>query len=146
MKLKIFILLSLIFYPIAISAQEANMSIQTLTESEIILLQNLSKRRQELDVREAELDLREAAIIAKEKELFTQAEKKNIQPRDTDVKEQAKTLSLMSPKDAGKIISEMESSTAALILKQLPPAQRSAILGKTETQKAAELLDKIGQM
>lgn len=134
------------------------------TEAELELLQKLSKRRDELVTREAELESRTRLLDAAESRLEVQiAELQELRKtieglvRKYDDQEQAEIESVvkiyetMKPKDAARILGELDMTTllgimermntrkTAPILAAMPPKRARAVTIELARQRAVDL-------
>jgi len=134
------------------------------TEAELELLQDLSKRRDALVMRENELDSRTRLLDAAESRLEAQiAELQDLRKtieglvRKYDEQEQAEIESVvkiyetMKPKDAARILGELEMKTllgimermnvrkTAPILAAMPPQRARAVTSELARQRAVDL-------
>lgn len=137
----------------ASDAAEDDFNIITqFTEEELELLQDLSKRREELVAREQELESRVRLLDAAESRLDTQiAElqdlRKNIEGlvREYDEQEQSELESVvkiyesMKPKDAARILGELEMPTLLGIMDLMKERKTAPILAAMEPKRAREL-------
>lgn len=126
--------------------------ISQFTEAELELLQDLSKRREELVAREQELESRARLLDAAESRLETQiAElqelRKNIEGlvRKYDEQEQSELESVvkiyetMKPKDAARILGELEMETLLGIMDRMKERKTAPILAAMEPERAREV-------
>ncbi|MGE3932010.1 MAG: hypothetical protein AB7F67_02100 [Rhodospirillaceae bacterium] len=119
------------------------------TESELELLQRLSKRRKELDERARDLDLREGMLKAAEQRLDEKiGELKKIQAtveasiRKADAEHDEKIQSLvkiyetMKPKDAARIFEQLDMPILLDVVERMREAKTAPILASMEPSKA----------
>lgn len=119
------------------------------TESELELLQKLSKRREELDERARDLDLREGMLKAAEQRLDEKiGELKKIQAtvdasiRKADAEHDEKIQSLvkiyetMKPKDAARIFEQLDMPILLDVVERMREAKTAPILASMEPSKA----------
>ena len=128
---------------------------QTLTENEILVLQQLAKRR-------ADLDEREHSLIEKQKELSQLEQQITIQKKELQIlqkklEEQAlhlpddetthlvKIYANMRPQEAARLLQTLEPNLKMQIMRQLPPLKAAAILEKMDTQTAVFLTEELNK-
>lgn len=122
------------------------------TADELELLQNLSKRRQELDAREKDLALQSIALKAAAAKMDERVnDLKALQDQATAIvkeyqkKEDAKVKSLvkiyenMKPKDAARIFENMEMPLLLEVVGNMKEAKAAPILAKMDPNKAKSL-------
>lgn len=120
---------------------------KTLTENELLVLQQLSLRRAELDKRQTALIQKEQELNAWQKKLTEQQNKLNdmaekLQARafETDSRENAELLRIythMKPTQAAALLNAVDHPLALYILKNIPPLQAAGILEKMAPETAA---------
>lgn len=126
--------------------------ISEFTEAELELLQDLSKRREELVAREQELESRSRLLDAAESRLETQiAELQDLRKsieglvREYDEQEQSELESVvkiyetMKPKDAARILGELEMETLLGIMDRMKERKTAPILAAMEPKRAREV-------
>lgn len=126
--------------------------ISEFTEAELELLQDLSKRREELAAREQELESRSRLLDAAESRLETQiAELQDLRKsieglvREYDEQEQSELESVvkiyetMKPKDAARILGELEMETLLGIMDRMKERKTAPILAAMEPKRAREV-------
>ncbi len=127
-------------------------AVTNLSQSEIALLEALSKRRKELDAREAKLNLRFNLLKAAEKRIDDKISKlekirDDIELRTVQQKKQQndrfkKLVSIyegMKPKEAARIFSSLDSKVVLQVAERIAPRKMSAILAKMEANAAERL-------
>ncbi len=126
---------------------------QTLTENELRVLQQLSTRRAELDKRQNELTQKEQELNTLQKKLAeqqqtlkTQEEKLRLLAGNTGLKEHAELIRIythMKPTQAAQLLTTLDDTLSVYIIKNIPPVQAAAVLGKMPPEKAQQLTLKI---
>ncbi len=119
------------------------------TEEELVILQDLAKRRDALGAREQEIEDRGRLLDAAQARLETQiAELQEIRTsieslvREYDEQEQAELESVvkiyetMKPKDAARILGELEMSTLLGIMERMKERKTAPILAAMEPKRA----------
>lgn len=132
--------------------QNANMSNQTFSNSEIMILQELAERREILDARAKEIDKRALQLKVAEDEIdrkiaqlkkyeeklleltsqYNKKEKENI---DSLVK----LYTAMKPKDAARIFNTLDLEITVAILKGMKPSTTSTIISQMNSERAQEI-------
>lgn len=129
---------------------------ESSSSSEVDLLANLSKRRNELDAREVELTMRENLIAAAEKrvdgkiaalkELQDQIQKL-VGARDAEEQKQitalVKTYSAMKPADAARIFDGLSDEILVPVASQMKPDVLAPVLAKMQPETAQRLTVKL---
>jgi flagellar motility protein MotE (MotC chaperone) len=119
------------------------------SDSEIELLQDLAKRRDELDKRAAALDQREALLTATEQRMDQKlAELKAVQQQietgmqqqkdaqDAQYKSLVKTYETMKPKDAARIFDTLEMEVLIEVAQRMKEAKLAPVLAAMDPAKA----------
>ncbi|QEX18243.1 hypothetical protein FRZ44_35480 [Hypericibacter terrae] len=119
------------------------------SDSEIELLQDLAKRRDELDKRAAALDQREALLTATEQRMDQKlAELKAVQTQiesglqqqkdaqDAQYKSLVKTYETMKPKDAARIFDSLEMAVLIEVTQRMKEAKLAPVLAAMDATKA----------
>ena len=122
---------------------------QTLTESEILVLQQLAKRRAALDEREhiltvkqKELEQLEQQITTQKKELQSlqkKLEEQNLHLPDDDMTYLIKIYANMRPQEAARLLQTQDAELRKKIIRRLPAPKSAAILEKMDTETALSL-------
>ena len=132
--------------------QNANMSNQVFSNSEIMILQELAERREILDARAKEIDKRALQLKVAEDEIdrkiaqlkkyeeklleltsqYNKKEKENI---DSLVK----LYTAMKPKDAARIFNTLDLEITVAILKGMKPSTTSTIISQMNSERAQEI-------
>jgi flagellar motility protein MotE (MotC chaperone) len=121
----------------------------TFTEAEVEVLQSLSERREALQNRAGEFELRENLLSATEKRIEEKiAELKKLeatiqaQLKQYDEQEEAKMKSLvkiyenMKPKDAARILKELDMEVLLEVAERMREAKMASILAQMDSEKA----------
>lgn len=119
------------------------------SDSEIELLQDLAKRRDELDKRASALDQREALLTATEQRMDEKlAELKAVQAQietglqqqkdaqDAQYKSLVKTYETMKPKDAARIFDSLEMEVLIEVTQRMKEAKLAPVLAAMDPTKA----------
>jgi len=126
--------------------------VTNLSQSQIALLESLSKRRTELDGREEKIDLRENLLKAAEKRIEAKISKlekirdeiklRTVQQKKLKNDKFKNLISIyegMKPKEAARIFSSLNGDVVLQVAERIAPRKMSAILAKMDG-KAAERL------
>jgi len=126
--------------------------VTSLSQSQIALLESLSKRRKELDKQETGLNLRVNLLKAAEKridEKISKLEKirddieqltvKQKKLQDDKFKKLVSIYEGMKPKEAARIFSNLNSKVVLQVAERIAPRKMSAILAKMEANAAERL-------
>jgi len=126
--------------------------VTNLSQSQVALLEALSKRRKEIDRREKELDLQVNLLKAAEKRIddkITKLEKirdeievRTVQQKKLQNDKFKKLVSIyegMKPKEAARIFSNLDSRVVLQVAERIAPRKMSAILAKMEANAAERL-------
>ena len=131
------------------SKDQAENPSNAITNSEILILQELAERREALDVRAKEIDKRAIQLKVAEKEIdkklkqlkeyeqrlskligqYTQKEQENVSAL-------VKLYASMKPKDAARIFNTMDIDITVAILRGMKPSNSSAIVSQMDSEKA----------
>ena len=122
------------------------------TPVEVELLQNLTRRREELDRWEKNIEIKEAALDATEKRLDDKiaqidAMKKEVggllaqynEKEDTKIRSLVKIYESMKPKDAARIFDEVEMPILLLVIDKMSEKKVGPILAEMEPKKAKQI-------
>lgn len=131
---------------------------KTFSQTEIDVLQSLSKRREELDARAKELQMREDLIKAAEmkvdgkigelKGLKDQLEKllaEYKQMEDAEIKSLVKIYENMKPKDAAAIFEELDMATLLRVVERMKEAKAAPVLAAMTPERAKELTVRLAE-
>jgi len=129
------------------------------TDEELDLLQDLAKRRQELIAREDEIDSRNRLLDAAEARIDTRiTELQEIRTtiealvRQYDKQEQAELESVvkiyetMKPKDAARILGELELATLLGIMERMNTRKTAPILAAMQPERAREVTEELARL
>lgn len=122
------------------------------SKSEVDVLQELSKRREELDERERDISLRENSLQVVQKNIEEKVETlKGLQDQlkdivaqyeakeDEKIKSLVKVYEAMKPQDAAKIFEQLQMSVLIEVAVHMKEAKLAQILAKMDPYKAKEL-------
>ena len=122
------------------------------SNSEILILQELAERRENLDARAKEIDKRAIQLKVTEKEIdkkiqqlkeYEQRLAKLIDQYSEKEKENINSLvklyTSMKPKDAARIFNTLDLDITIAILKGMKPSNTSAIISQMTPEKAQEI-------
>jgi flagellar motility protein MotE (MotC chaperone) len=131
------------------AAQTADENPFNYSDSEIELLQDLAKRRDDLDKRAAALDRREALLTATEQRMDEKlAELKAVQAQieaglqqqkdaqDAQYKSLVKTYETMKPKDAARIFDTLEMDVLIEVAQRMKERSLAPVLAAMDATKA----------
>ncbi len=131
------------------STSAASIDPQSLSASEIDVLQQLSQRRAELDQRAGELDQREVLLQAAEKRIDEKIAKLqdlqssitgDVQKRDAEddqrIQSLVKIYEAMKPKDAAQIFEQLEMPVLLSVLGRMKELKTAPILAAMDPVKA----------
>lgn len=123
-----------------------------LTEAELKVLQELSKRRTQLDQRERNIDMRAGLLKAAEKrieEKITQLKalqaslnskiKKRDEKTDPQMKSLVKIYEKMKAKDAARIFARLDLDILLEVIRRMKEAKSAPILAAMDPSKAKEV-------
>jgi len=126
--------------------------ITNLSQSEVALLESLSKRRKELDEREKKLDLQLTLLQAAEKridgkistleKIRNEINEQNAQQKKLQEGKFKKLVSIyegMKPKEAARILSRLDARVVLQVAERIAPRKMSAILAKMDPDAAERL-------
>jgi flagellar motility protein MotE (MotC chaperone) len=129
------------------------------TQNEIDLLQNLSKRREEIDQREKELDLKVKVLDASEKQIndkivemkALQAELEKLltvynEKENTQIKSLVKIYENMKPGDAANIFNEMQMSILLEVIDKMSERKVAPVLAAMDPKKARDVTQELAAM
>lgn len=122
------------------------------TDSEIIILQELAKRREMLDARAKEIDKRALQLKVAEDEIDRKiAQLKKYEERLIELTSQynkkekenidslVKLYTAMKPKDAARIFNTLDLEITVAILKGMKPSTTSTIISQMNSERAQEI-------
>ena len=129
------------------------------TQEELDLLQNLTKRRQELEAREAELQLKSKVLEATEKRISDKlGEMKTMETtlskvvaeynnqRNSEIKSLVKIYENMKPGDAAAIFNEMEMPILLEVIGQMSERKVAPVLAGMSPKKAKDVTQELAEM
>jgi flagellar motility protein MotE (MotC chaperone) len=130
-----------------------------LTQTEIDLLQKLAERRVEIDARANELDSRHVLLAAAEARIDIKIQElKDLQTtiealvKEYDKQQLQKLLSLvkiyenMKPKDAARILEELDMDTLLPVVERMKDRSLAPILAKMNSQRARDITVELKKM
>ncbi|HEX6956645.1 MAG TPA: hypothetical protein VF194_01545 [Ferrovibrio sp.] len=124
----------------------------TYTRSEIELLANLARRRDQLEQRSRELDMRESLLAAAEKRLderiaalkklegsIKQIVQEHDQQEEKNLQGLVKVYENMKPKDAARIFEKLDSNVLLGVAERMKEAKLAAILADMDPAAAQDI-------
>ena len=139
-----------------IEAQKARSGQPQYTQTELDLLQNLSKRRDELDQREKDLDLKEKVLDASEKRISDKVnEMKTLQTelgkvlaqynqkQDDQIKSLVKIYENMKPEDAANIFNQMEMPILLDVIGKMSERKVALVLANMDPKRAKDITQEL---
>lgn len=142
-----------------IEAMKAAQQLSPYTPSELDLLQNLTKRRDELDTREAELALKSKILEATEKRINDKlGEMKTLegelsrvvaqyqQQQDGEIKSLVKIYESMKPGDAAAIFNEMDMPILLEVIDTMSERKVAPILAGMDPRRARDVTQELAEM
>ncbi len=130
-----------------------------MTQSEIDLLQQLVERRDRIEKREQEIEVRNAVLKAAEARIDKKVqEMKNLQTviqgllASYDEQQEKKVASLvklyenMKPKDAAKILEELEMDVLLMVAERINTRRLAPIMSAMNPQKAREVTVELSRL
>lgn len=142
-----------------IEALKAQQGGSAYTQTEVDLLQNLTKRRNELDEREKELEMKSKVLDASElritnkvNEMKTlQAELTKVvaqykQQQDGEIKSLVKIYENMKPKDAAAIFNEMDMPILLEVIDKMSERKVAPILAGMDPRRARDVTQELAEM
>lgn len=125
---------------------------EDLTESDLVILQDLVARRRALDEREGELDLREALLDDAEARLSAQLEElarlkaaieeaigQHGADEAAELASLVKIYETMKPKAAAEIFNRLEMAVLLEVVSRMREAKASDVIGRMDPKRAKEL-------
>ncbi len=138
---------------------KAKESVPRFTQNEIDLLENLSKRRDELDQREKDLDIKSKVLDATEKRINDKlSEMKTLQTelskvvsqynekQDTQIKSLVKIYENMKPGDAANIFNEMDMPILLEVIDKMSERKVAPVLAAMDPRKARDVTQELAAM
>lgn len=142
-----------------VEALKAQGSVSSYTPAELDILQNLTKRREELDAREKELELKSKILEATEKRINDKVtEMKTLQAELTKVvetynqKQNAEIMSLvkiyenMKPGDAAAIFNEMDMPILISVIDKMSERKIAPILAGMDPRRARDVTQELAEL
>lgn len=142
-----------------IEEMKAREQVQPYSQTELDLLQNLTKRREELDKRAEELEIKSAVLDATEKRINDKvgemkalqqeltaviAEYKNQQ--DNEVKSLVKIYESMKPLDAAAIFNEMDMPILLEVIDKMSERKVAPILAGMSPTRARDVTQELAEL
>jgi flagellar motility protein MotE (MotC chaperone) len=140
----------------AIKAHETKLQ---FTQNELDLLQNLSKRREELDQREKDFDLKSSVLAASEKHLSDkiaemkalEAELKKVltmydEKQSMQIKSLVKVYENMKPADAANIFNEMQMPILLEVIDKMSERKVAPVLAAMDPKRARDVTQELAAM
>lgn len=135
-----------------VSEKPGDVTERRYTAVEVELLQNLSKRRDELDRWERNVQIKESMLEATEKRVADKIEQIEAMKKEVsellmqyNAQEDAKIRSLvkiyesMKPKDAARIFDEIEMPILLLVIDKMAEKKAAPILAEMDSRKAKQI-------
>jgi flagellar motility protein MotE (MotC chaperone) len=129
-----------------------------MTDEEIVLLQSLSQRREELDQRAREIDEREVLLKAAEQRIdqkIAELERlqamiegllvKHDEQSDTQLQSLVKIYESMKPKDAARIFEELDMEVLLEVVERMKERKTAPILAEMNPERAKSLTLELAQ-
>lgn len=142
-----------------IEALKARESLQPYTQSELDLLQNLAKRREELDAREQELALKSKVLEAAQKRINDKvAEMKALQEeltkivaqynehQDKEIMSLVKIYENMKPIDAATIFNELDMPILIDVIDKMSERKVAPVLANMDPKRARDVTRELAEM
>lgn len=136
----------------AVSEDPGNITDRHFSQSEMDLLQNLSRRREQLDRWERNIQVKEEALNATEKRIAEKIQeidnmKKAVSEllaqynaqEETKLKSLVKIYENMKPDDAARIFDEVEMPILLLVIDKMSEKKAAPILAKMNSKKAKQV-------
>lgn len=140
----------------ALKAQQGGSS---YTQSELDLLQNLTKRRNELDEREKELEMKSKVLDATELRISNKVKEMKVlqveltrvvaqykQQQAGEIKSLVKIYENMKPKDAAAIFNEMEMPILLEVIDKMSERKVAPILAGMDPKRARDVTQELAEM
>ena len=132
-----------------VSENQQERPLNAVTNSEILILQELAERREALDAKAKEIDKRAIQLKVAEKEIdkklrllkeYEQRLSKLInqysQKEQENISALVKLYASMKPKDAARIFNTLDIDITVAILRGMKPSNSSAIVSQMNSEKA----------
>lgn len=131
----------------------------TYSQTELDLLQNLSKRRDELDQRERDLDVKSKVLEASEKRLddkvieirrlqiqLNKIVAKYDEKQSTEIKSLVKIYENMKPGDAANIFNQMDLPILLEVIDKMSERKVAPVLAAMDPKKAKDVTQELAEM
>ncbi|MFZ4124830.1 MAG: magnesium transporter MgtE N-terminal domain-containing protein [Rickettsiales bacterium] len=142
-----------------IEALKAKKDETQFTDVELDILQNLSKRREELDAREEELTLKQTVLAATEERINDKVrEMKKLQEdldkvlklynekQEGEIKGLVKIYEAMKPGDAAAIFNELEMPILLDVIDKMSERKVAPILAGMDTKRARDVTQELAEL
>jgi flagellar motility protein MotE (MotC chaperone) len=142
-----------------IEALKAKKDFQPYTQTELDLLQNLTKRREELDARAKDLEIKASVLAATEKRINDKiVEMKALQAelstvvaqykteQDAEIKSLVKIYESMKPLDAAAIFNEMDMGILLEVIDAMSERKVAPILAGMSPTRARDVTQELAEM
>lgn len=129
------------------------------TQTEVDLLQNLTKRRNELDERESELEMKTKVLDATELRITNKVNEMKLlqvelskvvaqykQQQDGEIKSLVKIYENMKPKDAAAIFNEMEMPILLEVIDKMSERKVAPVLAGMDPKRARDVTQELAEM
>lgn len=129
------------------------------TQTEVDLLQNLTKRRNELDEREKELEMKSKVLDATELRITNKVNEMKVlqaeltrvveqykQQQDGEIKSLVKIYENMKPKDAAAIFNEMDMPILLEVIDKMSERKVAPILAGMDPKRARDVTQELAEM
>lgn len=139
-----------------IEAMKARDEAPRYTQTELDLLQNLSKRREELEQREKDLDMKAKVLEASEKRITDKlAEMKTLQgelgkvlaqynqKQDDQIKSLVKIYENMKPDEAASIFNQLEMPILLEVIGRMSERKVALVLANMDTKRARDVTQEL---
>lgn len=142
-----------------IEALKAKGQAEPYTQSELELLQNLTKRRQDLDEREKELELKAKVLEATEKRITDRVSEMKMleqelskvvatyqQQQNAEIMSLVKIYESMKPGDAAAIFNEMEMPILLEVIDKMSERKVAPVLAGMDPRRARDVTQELAEM
>lgn len=140
----------------ALKAKEAG---SPYTQSELDLLQNLTKRRNELDIREKDMELKAKVLDATELRITSKVNEMKVleaeltkvvaqykQQQDGEIKSLVKIYENMKPLDAAAIFNEMDMPILLEVIDKMSERKVAPVLAGMDPRRARDVTQELAEM
>ena len=138
---------------------KARESKEQYSQTELDLLQNLSKRRDELDQREKDLDLKATVLDATEKRIDDKVSDMKLlqdqlskvvaqynEQQGTEIRSLVKIYENMKPTDAANIFNEMDMPILLQVIDKMNERKVAPVLAAMDPKKARDVTQELAEM